>query len=278
MLIDMTDWNQIWKDALLASRLTGDNYYDQEERAESYDKSECIRTDGERRVTLLDPDPSWSVLDIGAGPGTLGLPLARRVRRVTAVEPSPPMIRFLERHLAEEKLCNVRIINTRWEDVSLEEAGRHELVIASYSLNFEDIGEALRKMNRLASQRVCLYWFAGVTSWEEVRMDLFPQIYGRKYSPYPKINIIYNLLYDWGLYPDVEVLQQTAFPRNFADYHEALSYLKSTLNIAGRDHETLLHNYIEDRWRREDGSLFMEDGTVYVKLSWRPEMSAKVSG
>jgi ubiquinone/menaquinone biosynthesis C-methylase UbiE len=278
MLIDMTDWNQIWKDALLASRLTDDNYYDQEERAESYDKSENIRTDGERRVTLLDPDPSWSVLDIGAGPGTLAIPLARRVRRVTAVEPSRPMIRCLEKHLAEGQLCNVRIINSRWEDVSLEEAGRHELVIASYSLNFEDIGEALRKMNRLASQRVCLYWFAGVTSWEEVRMDLFPPIYERKYSPYPKINIIYNLLYDWGLYPDVEVLQQTAFPRNFADYHEALSYLKSTLNIAGRDHETLLHNYIEDRWRQEDGSLFMEDGTVYVKLSWRPKMSAKVSG
>ena len=133
-------------------------------------------------------------------------------------------------------------------------------------------------MNLLASQRVCLYWFAGITSWEEVRIDLFPQIYGRKYFAYPKINIIYNLLYDWGLYPDVEVLQQTAFPRNFADYHEALSYLKSTLNVSGRDHETLLHNYIEDRWRREEGSLFMEDGTVYVKLSWRPEMSAKMSG
>jgi hypothetical protein len=51
-------------------------------------------------------------------------------------------------------------------------------------------------MNCLASKRVCLYWFAGITSWEEVRMDLFLQIYGRKYSPYPKINIIYNLLYD----------------------------------------------------------------------------------
>jgi hypothetical protein len=209
--------------------------------------------------------PSWSVLDIGAGPGTLAIPLARRVRRVTAIEPSRPMIRCLERHLAEEKLSNVLIINSRWEDVSLEEAGRHELVIASYSLNFEDIGEALRKMNRLASQRVCLYWFAGITSREEVRMDLFPQIYGRKYSAFPKINIICNLLYGWGLYPDVEVLQQTAFPRVYADYRGAFSCLKSTLNLSGRDHETLLHNYIEDRWRRKDGRLVMEDGTVYAR-------------
>ena len=134
--IDMIDWNQIWKDALLASRLTGDNYYDQEERARSYDCSENIRTDGERRVTALDPDPSWSVLDIGAGPGTLAIPLARRVRRVTAVEPSRPMIRCLERHLAEEKLSNVKIINSRWEDVSLEKAGRHELVIALLLIEF----------------------------------------------------------------------------------------------------------------------------------------------
>jgi 2-polyprenyl-3-methyl-5-hydroxy-6-metoxy-1,4-benzoquinol methylase len=116
--IDMIDWNQIWKDPLLASRLTGDNYYDQEERAQSYDRSENIRTDGERRVTALDPDHSRSVRDIGAGPGTLAITLARRVRRVTAVEPSRPMIFCLERHLAEEKLSNVKIINSRWEDLS----------------------------------------------------------------------------------------------------------------------------------------------------------------
>jgi hypothetical protein len=105
-------------------------------------------------------------------------------------------------------------------------------------------------------------------------MDLIPLIYGRRYTAFPKINIIYNLLYDWGLYPDVEVLQQTAFPRIFATYDEALSYLKSTLNSSGQDQEALLHNYIENRWRQEDGRLVMEDCTVYAKLSWWPEISA----
>lgn len=41
------------------------------------------------------------------------------------------MIRCLERHLAEEKLCNVRIINFCWEDLSPEDAGRHELFMPS---------------------------------------------------------------------------------------------------------------------------------------------------
>jgi SAM-dependent methyltransferase len=267
----MVDWNNIWKNAFLASRLTSDNYYDQEERAESYDASENIWIDGKKRAVILNPDPSWSVLDIGCGPGILTIPLAHRVRQVTAVEPSGPMIRCLEKHLDEEKLSNVKIINYRWQDVSAEELEAHDLVIASYSLNFEDIRDAFLKMNRLAKKRVILYWFAGTTNWEHIRMDLFPQIYGRKLSHFPKCNVLYNLLYDLGLYPDVEVLQGTSFPREYSDYSKAFFYLKSTLNLLDDDHDELLHKYIEKNWRKNDGGLFMDDKTTYVKLSWVPE-------
>ena len=67
------DWNCIWKLTLLASRQGSlENGYDKEEAAERYDLSEIARQDGERRAAVLEVEPSWSVLDIGAGPGTLG--------------------------------------------------------------------------------------------------------------------------------------------------------------------------------------------------------------
>lgn len=267
----MVDWNQIWKDAFLQSRLTGDNYYDNEERAKCYDDSENIWIDGDKRAITLSPDPSWSVLDIGSGPGILTVPLAHRVRAVTAVEPSLPMISRLKRHLVEENLSNVEIIHSRWEDISADELEAHDLVIASYSLNFEDIRQALLKMNRLAKRMVILYWFAGITNWELIRMDLFSQVHNRKLALFPKCNVIYNLLYDLGLYPDVEILQGTSFPKEYADYGKALFYLRGTLNIFDETHDELLHKYIEDRWRRGDGRLFMDDRTTYVKLSWRPK-------
>ncbi len=267
----MADWSQAWKDAFLQSRLTSDNYYDNEERARSYDESESIWIDGKKRTEQLSPDPSWSVLDIGSGPGTLTVPLAHRVRAVTAVEPSLAMIRCMKRHLAEEKISNVRIINSRWEDISTEEMEAHDLVIASYSLNMEDIRQALLKMNRLAKKRVILYWFAGTANWELIRMDLFSQVHNRQIAPFPKCNIIYNFLYDLGLYPDVEVLHGTSFPKEYAGYDKALVYLKSTLNIFDEAHDEMLHKYIEDHWRRSDGRLFMDDKTTYVKLSWRPK-------
>lgn len=267
----MIDWNCIWRDAFLASRLTDDNYYDNEERAKSYDASENIWIDGRKRAAALSPDPSWSVLDIGSGPGILTVPLAHNVRWVTAVEPSRPMIRCLERHLMEEKLSNVTVINSRWEDVSAEDLEPHDLVIASYSLNFPEIREALLKMNRLAKKRVILYWFAGIANWVRIRSELYFKIHGKQLAHFPKCNVLYNILYDLGLYPDIEVLHGTSFPKEYTSYEDALFYLKSTLNLFDEDHDEMLHKYIEDRWRRGDGSLFMDDKTTYVKLSWRPE-------
>jgi len=93
------------------------NYYDNEKRAKSYDLSENIWIDGKNRVEDLNPDPNWSVLDIGSGPGILTIPLARRVRKVTVIELSQPMVCFLEKHLDDEKPSNVKIIKSRWGDL-----------------------------------------------------------------------------------------------------------------------------------------------------------------
>ena len=148
------DWNHVWKLTLLASRQGSlENGYEKEEAAERFDRSEIARQDGEKRAAGLEIDPSWSVLDIGAGPGTLALPLSRRARQVTAVEPSSAMVKRLEMHIAEEGISNIRILPKRWEDLSDEEVGEHDLAIASYSLSFLDMREALLKMDRLAKGR-----------------------------------------------------------------------------------------------------------------------------
>ena len=87
--------------------------------------------------------------------------------------------------------------------------GEHDLVIASYSLSFLDMREALLKMDRLAKRQVILYCFAGVPSWERIRVDLYPLIFGREHICHPMSDVLYNLLYSLGIYADVQMLQGT---------------------------------------------------------------------
>lgn len=267
----MIDWNRIWKLSLLASRggCLENSYI--KEAAERYDRSEAIRLDGERRANALEVDPSWSILAIGAGPGTLALPLARRAERVTAVEPSPAMVERLKRHIDAEGLSNIRTLSARWEDLSEEEVGQHDLVIASYSLAFLDIREALVKMNRLAKRQVHLYWFAGIPSWERIRADLYPSIYGREQVPSPMCDVIYNLLYSLGTYPEVKVLEETNFPRVYESMEDGISNIRESLGLCNQEHDGVIREYLEGRGRREGQRLLLEDATTYVRISWKTE-------
>jgi len=246
-----------------------ENGYEKEEAAERYDRSEIARLDGERRVAALEIDHSWSVLDIGARPGTLALPLARKARQVTAVESSLAMVKRLKNHISEGEFSNIRILPKKWEDLPDAEVGEHDLVIASYSLSFLDMREALLKMDRLAKRQVILYWFAGVPSWEKIRVDLYPRIFGREHICHPMSNVLYNLLYSLGIYADVQVLEGMAFPREYESMDEGISELRRALGLSTQEHDGTIRAYLESRRRHAGGRMVLEDDTVYVRILWR---------
>jgi SAM-dependent methyltransferase len=64
--------------------------------------------DPARVVQLLDPRPEWTILDLGCGNGAFTLELARRVRRVVAVDVQPAMIDALEARVRDAGLGNVQ--------------------------------------------------------------------------------------------------------------------------------------------------------------------------
>ncbi len=65
--------------------------------------------------------PSDHVLEIGAGMGELTIPLAGRVRRITAVEKDPQLADMLEERLFRARINNVTLIN---EDILRLDLGR----------------------------------------------------------------------------------------------------------------------------------------------------------
>ena len=112
-----TDWNEVWKCRQKQHELSkisddSSHNWNKKENAERYDANSRGEYDARIRLTLdgLDVDTNSRVLDIGAGPGTLAIPLAPRVKEITAVEPGAGMVAILRERAAKEGITNISCI------------------------------------------------------------------------------------------------------------------------------------------------------------------------
>lgn len=109
MNMEELDWNEMWKElmqnASWSRRRRGSdmtNFWDK--RARHYSESIKRNNHAERIIAKLDIDPECTVLDIGSGPGTLAIPLAKMVQHVTAIDPSSGMLACLKENAMSEGL------------------------------------------------------------------------------------------------------------------------------------------------------------------------------
>jgi SAM-dependent methyltransferase len=206
-------WSEIWKEMMISNIITRGNG-DCASIWNSVDKAREFWIQTQRNKARYDSilsvilahHPS-KILDIGSGPGALTLPLARLGCQVTAIEPAHGMSLVLTENAAEFGVTNLEIINSRWENVVPEQiSGPYDTVIACYSLGMPDIAEAIKKMEKVCNGRIFLIWFAGVTPWEQTVRDLWPHYHENKYPSGPKADILFQVLYEMGIFADVTVL------------------------------------------------------------------------
>lgn len=151
----------------------------------------------------LPLEPSFSVLDIGSGPGTLAIPLAAKVQSVTAIDFSRGMLDTLEEIAREEQIDNITTVQCAWEDDWQEKGLQpHDIAIASRSMGVKDLEAALNKIDRYSRRYVFLTDRIGSTPFEE---GAFAAL-GRPFSPGPDYIYTLNTLYTLGIYPNVTVL------------------------------------------------------------------------
>ncbi|MCK5684138.1 methyltransferase domain-containing protein [bacterium] len=106
-----------------------------------------------------------TILDLGCGTGILTLPLAKMVKKVTALDISNEMLKIMSTHMKKREISNIDIINERWMDAK-ENLSIHDIVISHRSLGVsahtnEEIPEykkCLNKMNRFARKFVFIFF------------------------------------------------------------------------------------------------------------------------
>ena len=208
------NWEQLWIEAKKGSVL---EKRPKDLEIEIYDRGaeeyrDAIKRDGYKYgQQMIDAikeiiTPDFEVLDVGAGPGTLAIPLAKLVNKVVALDPSKGMLKVLEESAVAEGIENIETINKTWQeldDAKIRE--RFDLVISSEVVwQFDDVGVQLMRMHAASKKYCCATLHAGLT--DDMDSELWSKIMNKEYNFGVDYIYIYNILYSKGIYANVNVV------------------------------------------------------------------------
>ncbi len=263
-----TDWAELWRE--LASR---DIQASDEGAAQMVERWRGVARkldSGEKQ----DPDPlldqilgrlapETTILDIGAGIGRWTLPMARKARRVTAVEPLQGMRQVLVERAAAQGIANLDVVETPWLTA---EVPPHDMVVAAHATyTTTDLLGFVRKMEAHARRTCCLV--LRVPAHDGAIGELSERLRGRWHDS-PNFIVGYNLLLSAGLHPNV-LMEPTAV-RHWADLtlDAAVARAKRHLRLDDDRHDAAIRNVLSRRLAFRDGAYRWPDAMRSALIWW----------
>ncbi|SDA66894.1 class I SAM-dependent methyltransferase [Methanobrevibacter millerae] len=261
-------WDEFWASELEAKKDRGKDW----DKAAAGFKKRAKKDDyHELLFSKLILDENDSVLDLGCGEGSITLPLARKVRKVTGVDSSVKMLELLNERADDEGIDNVETILKPLEDITYDEVGPHDVVLASRSLNgIIPIKETLAEINRIARKYVFITLF-GPENWK-IEGE-FNEYIGRENKHFPGHNYLFNILFNMGIYANVERLDIKAF-REYDTIEEAMDNGKFRLDLLSDDEKDKLRQYLSEILSEnpETGKLYnKKDKADWILIWWRKD-------
>ncbi|HJK77874.1 MAG TPA: class I SAM-dependent methyltransferase [Methanocorpusculum sp.] len=221
----------------------------------------------EKQIAEMQIPPGSSVLDIGAGPGTLAVPLSRAGCSVTTVEPSEPMGIAMERYRRMMHAPPIREIRKCWEDVTPEEAGVHDVVVASRSLIMGDIRNSLLKMDAAAKKSVHLYWFLTPPSASGGNEELWPILHGEPYCSEANADILWNCLCQLGIYANIFVETKDK-SQHYSSFSEMQEDYYNRMSVAEEWQKHIVDAFLLDRAVREESGYVIPGVSRTAHIWW----------
>ncbi len=182
------NWKEVWEEMQKQRMKTLKIAFDLEFRTKfaddyseqaKYNNYEYGRKAIDSLSEILDKD--FEVLEIGSGSGTLIIPLAKKVKKVVAVESSETAVDYLKKNLKESRVENVELMNRNWMEVDDREIkDRFDLAVCSHFLwQVKDIEKHLKRMENASNNYCAVIQPAGRDSMAK---EMWTKITGKSYK------------------------------------------------------------------------------------------------
>jgi SAM-dependent methyltransferase len=193
-------------------------------------------------------DECRTVLDVGAGFGALALPLAARMDRVTALEPSPAMAAALRGAVGRRSLANVTVLEAPW---GAQPVGPHDLVLCAHVGPLLRPGSAfLADVGGVARRGVLLVRDAAGGDDKFFFSELYPALLGRPYERCCRDTETLGALVDLGITPTVVTIEYRS-DQPFESLEEACDFWLAYLGLEGNSTRAFLRGFLAERLRRD---------------------------
>ncbi|MEE4241631.1 MAG: class I SAM-dependent methyltransferase [Desulfopila sp.] len=198
------DWRTLWQNSRKQKSWRSKDAEGWDRKASSFAERNQQSPYAHLFISRLPLAPEYTVLDIGCGPGTIALPIARHVQKVTAVDYSQKMLDLLAEEAQKTHISNITTVHCAWEDdwhsCGISPA---DIAIASRSMNVADLDMAIDKLNSFAGKYVFITDRISPSPFDP---DAFAAI-GRPFQSGPDYIYTLNFLYNKGIHPCVEILE-----------------------------------------------------------------------
>ncbi|MBI3398874.1 MAG: FkbM family methyltransferase [Deltaproteobacteria bacterium] len=207
-------------------------------------------------------------LDVGAGCGTLAIPLAKAGKKVTAIDPSPAMIKLLDEEIKNKKLKNIKTINAAWGEAEIKP---HDVILcANVPELLKNSVDFLKQATTLTSKAVFLIEGADPNADKFYYKELYPLLFNKSFLPRTDYLKTYIDLHNLGIFANVEIIEYN-FDQPFDDMDEALEFWKEYVGIVTAEHDEKLRNFLEGKLERYKDCLIARFHKKSAIIWWHAE-------
>lgn len=242
VLMHKADWNRAWREMRTDRPSPARHAKFWDGRSRSFAKHVTRTGYAERFLKIMTPEPEWTVLDMGCGAGTLALPLAEKVKSITAVDFSEKMLSILQEECKERNINNIDTIHASWEDDWTDVGlGQYDVTIASRSLVVDDLKGTIAKLHNAARKKVFIVTVVGDGPHDRQAYEAV----GRDLQVGPDYIYNYNVLYQMGIYARVDFIVQQVRD-TYGDREGAMDSVRWMFPELSGDEEKKLDAYMDE--------------------------------